>query len=160
MKVLKDNYNKTNIVSMPTAPYPRHLTCEWCNSDLEYNKEDLRMGAMGCNYIDCPLCGGDNLLDDNENNIDLTFDNIEFPTHFWHSSKETGAVDICNTDEIRKELNRAKEYFRMYKDEFDWHVQCGNLSIHVHRYSGDEIYDITLSNDFYTTEIPFEREDY
>ena len=47
------------------------------------------------------------------------------------------------------------------KDEFSWggHL-TGNLYINVHRYSGDEMYEVTVSNDFYHTDIPFESEDY
>lgn len=161
MKILKDNYNETKPIIIKTLePYPRNLICENCRSELEYHKDDLRMGAMGCMYIDCPCCGYDNLLDDNEYNIDLTANNIEFPTHFWHFSKETGAVDSCSTEEIRADIRRAIEYFRINKSDFDWMTSHGNLYLHVHRYEGDEVYDIHLSNDFYQMEIPFEEEDY
>lgn len=162
MKVLKDNYSTTKTVKTETVkePYPRHLICEVCGSELEYTKSDMRMGAMGCMYVDCPLCGCDNLLDDNEYNIDLTINNIEFPIHFHHTSKETGALDRCNTDEIRNDLKRAIEYFRINKNEYEWHTWSGNLYVQVHRYEGDEIYDVIISNDFYSVDIPFENEDY
>jgi hypothetical protein len=162
MKVLKNNYSITETVKTETIKqtYPRKLICEECGSELEYMKPDMRMGAMGCMYVDCPLCGYGNLLDDNEYNIDLTTDNIEFPIHFWHTSKETGALDRCNTDEIRHDLKRAIEYFRKNKNEYDWHTWSGNLYVQVHRYEGDEIYDVVISNDFYSVDIPFEDADY
>lgn len=161
MKVLKNNYNEVETVSNKTIePYPRHLICEECRSELEYEESDLRMGYLGCMYLDCPLCGYENFLDTNENNIDLTVDNIEFPTHFWHTSKETGALDVCDTYGIRQDIKRGIEYFRRNKDEFDWFTSSGNLYVNIHRYEGDEVYDITLSNDFYHVEIPFEDKDY
>lgn len=161
MKILRDNYNKTEIAnSTPTDPYPRSLICENCGSELEYEKSDLRIGFLGYVHIDCPLCGNANMIEDNENNIDLTFNNIKFPNHFWHTSKETGAVDICNTEEVRDKIERAIRYFRNNKDEYEWFYSCGNLYVHVHRYEDDEVYDVTVSNDFYSTEISFEKEDY
>lgn len=165
MKVLKDNYNEETVRenTKRIVPYPRTLTCEKCNSELEYEKSDLRMGLYGCNHIDCPLCGYDNMLDDNEENIVLTVDNVDFPIHFFHTSVDTGAVDRCNNEEIRKCIRKAVDYFRRNKDEdsLDWggHI-TGNLYINVHRYSGDENYEVTISNDFYETYIPFEQEDY
>lgn len=162
MKVLKNNYNELETVSESTTiePYPRHLTCEGCMSELEYEKSDLRMGYLGCMHLDCPLCGCSNMLEDNENNIDITADNIEFPSHFWHTSKETGAIDRCNAEEVRREIKRAIEYFRKNKDEFDWSSSCGNLYVCVRRYDGDEVYEVTVSNNFYHTEITFKKEDY
>lgn len=166
MKVLKnnykDNYNEAehDNTTPQFEPYPRKLICEKCSSELEYEKTDMRMGAWGCMYIDCPLCRYDNMLDNNENNITLTVDNIEFPTHFYHTSVETGAVDCSTNENIKQKIHEAINYFRNYKEEYDWCSQSGNLYIHVHRYEGDEEYAITLSDNFYTMEIPFESQDY
>lgn len=165
MKVLKDNYSTTERiredVKQEYPPYPRKTVCENCGSELEYEESDLRMGEYGCMHLDCPLCGYNNMLEDNEHNITLTKDNIEFPVHFHHVSVETGSVDVCNTEGVRKHLKKAIEYFRNHKDEFDYGFWVtGNLYIHVHRYAGDELYDVTVSNDFYNMEIPFEDEDY
>lgn len=162
MKVLKNNFNKINAIETKLAElYPRKFTCEMCNSELQYDKEDLRMGVYGYMHIECPLCGYDNMLDEHEDNIVLTRDTIEFPTHFHHVSKETGAKDVCNNEEVKKYLRQAIEYFRQNKDEYSWGGWItGNLYIHVHRYSGDEDYDVIISNDFYNTLIPFEPQDY
>lgn len=161
MKVLKDNYNEVKTISTKTIePYPRYLICEECGSELEYEESDLKMGFLGCMHLDCPLCGCSNMLDDNENNIDLTANNIEFPAHFWHTSKETGAVDRCNAEEIKTEIKRAIEYFRKNKDEFSWFTSSGNLYVGVCRLDGEEAYDVVISNNFYDTLIPFEEEDY
>lgn len=160
MRVLKDNYNKIEETHQ-AKPYPRSLICEDCGSELEYEKSDLRMGAYGCVHLDCPLCGYSNMLDENEENIILTVDNIEFPVHFYHVSTETGAVDCCTNEMIKKYIRKVVDYFRENKDEYDWggHI-TGNLYMHVHKYSGDEEYTIVVSNDFYETSIPFGDEDY
>lgn len=159
MKILKDNYEK----QYQNKPYPRKLTCENCRSELQYEESDMRMGAWGCMYIDCPLCGYDNMLDNNEHNITLTVDNIKFPIHFHHVSTETGAVDCCNNETIKEYLRKAIDYFRINKDnhslDYGGHI-TGNLYINVHRYSSDEVYEVTISNNFYSVDIPFKSQDY
>lgn len=164
MKVLKDNYNpiKGNAVEVKRfEPYPRTLICENCQSELEYEEADLRMGEYGYMFLDCPCCGRDNILEDNEHNIALTVNNIEFPTHFSHISTECGAVDCCNNERIKEYLYQAVDYFRKNKSEYDWGGYItGNLYLQVHRWEGDGQYEVTISNDFYNMSVPFEDRDY
>lgn len=161
MRVVKDNYNVAENKVANTKPYPRKCICENCSSELEYDKSDVVIGAFGCAFVHCPLCDENTYLSDDEEDVILTVDNIEFPVHFSHTSKETGAVDCCNNETVRKYIRKAINYFRNNKEEFDWggHIS-GNFYIQVHRYSGDENYEVTVSNDFYSTDIPFETEDY
>lgn len=163
MKVLKNNYKEfqdcvEKLQKTIIKPYPRKLVCENCQSELEYEESDLRMGALGCMYLDCPCCGRDNMLEENENTITLTANNVEFPTHFFHTSKENGAVDVSD-DEIKKFIQQAIDYFRKHKDKYAWQTECGNLYMGVYRYDGDEDYEIIVSKDYYSTYIPFESED-
>lgn len=159
MKVLKNNYesHEEEIVK-EVERYPRNHICEYCDSELEYNKDDLRVGAFGCMFLNCPCCNQENLIEDE--GLDLTKDNVEFPTHFHHCSKETGAVDICNNKRIKEYINEAIDYFRNNKNEFVWFVSTGNLHMTVFRWSEDECYDVIVANDHYSTFIPFENEDY
>ena len=164
MKVLKNNFNVNNFNDTNTKSYvesyPRKIICDQCGSELEYDVSDMEMGVLGCMHIKCPLCNEHNMLDDNENNIILTTDNVEFPTHFFHTSKETGAVDICNNNEVKKWINNAIAYFRKNKNEFAWHCSSGNLLVLVFRYDGDKEYNVYVTNNYYETHIPFESEDY
>ena len=159
LKILKNNYSEL-ATTICSCVYPRKLECVMCGSELEYEEDDMYMGVLGCMHVKCPLCGYENLLDDNENNIVLTKDNIQYPEHFFHTSEENGAVDCFNNEELKKYINRAIEYFRRNKNEFAWTGGSGNTTIHVYRYSGDEEYYVVASNDFYSTYIPFEEEDY
>ena len=154
MKVLKNNYKKAE--AFPAKYYPRKIICDSCESELEYEKSDVTIGWLGAAYITCPLCGKDVMLD--EDGITLTMDNIEFPTHFNHTSKEN-AVDLCNNKEIKKHIRDAINYFRKNKEEFACESGSGNLTVHVYRYAGDEEYHVVVSNDYYDTNIPFEEED-
>lgn len=160
MKVLKNNYKGNRIESVEyVSPYPKKIICENCESELEYNKSDMTYGWLGAAYLKCPLCDYEMMLED-ENGIDLTIDNIEFPTHFYHTSKETGAVDCLDNKHIKKYIHDAIKYFRENKDEFAYHTGTGNLMVHVYRFSGDEDYEIYVTNDYYIATIPFEIEDY
>ena len=157
MKILKDNY--TEIISEQTSDYPKNMTCEGCSSELEYDESDFKIGTYGCYYVYCPLCGEGNLIEEKEG-IKLTFDNVEFPTHYWHTCKENGAVDMCNNKKINEWLKQAFAYFKENKDEFSWWTQTGNLRVEVHKFDGDKYYEILVTNNFYTTEIEFEHDDY
>lgn len=161
MRVLKDNSKKKD-EGVRVKPYPRKVICSECKSELEYEESDLYEGEYGCMYVNCPICDYGIMLEDNENNITLTMDNIKFPVHFHHINKDQKNVkDIFNEDEIKKYLREAITYFRNNKDEYVWGGWItANLFIHVHRYSEDEEYNVTVSGDFYNMEIPFEEEDY
>ena len=157
MKVIKNNYeNKSE--EKPIKSYPRKFTCEFCNSELQYDKEDLIAGVFGCMFLNCPCCNKENAIDDE--GITLTKCNIEFPTHFYHHYKEGIVLDCCNNDEIKKCINKAIEYFRDNKNEYIWFTETGNLCITVYREEEDEDYYITVTNNYYSTYIEFESEDY
>ena len=162
MRILRNNYNENNksVAKVTVKPYPRTYVCDNCGSELEYEKSDLHMGFLGCMYLNCPLCGNENMVEENEGAITLTKDNIEFPTHFWHTSVETGAKDCCNNYEVKECINKAIKYFRENKEEYSYSTSYGNLYVEVHRYEGDENYEVVVSNNFYETYIPFEKEDY
>lgn len=163
MKVLKDNYNNNNVIEEninQIKPYPRDLICENCGSELEYEESDVYIGALGCAYLKCPCCNNENMLEENEHSIDLTKDNVEFPMHFFHTSVDTGAVDCCNNEKVKNAIYQAIDYFRKNKEKFAWTTECGNLYMNVFRYEGDENYYVVVSNDYYSTYIPFESVDY
>lgn len=162
MKVLKNNYHEVydNTTKIDIEPYPRTVECDGCGSELEYEKSDMEVGVYGAMHVKCPLCGYNNMLDGNECDVTLTKDNIEFPLHFSYSSKETGAVDTCNNEHIKKEINNAITYLRNNKDGDYWFTTYGNLYILVQRFDGDNEYDIMVTDKHWETYIPFEPEDY
>lgn len=157
MKILKDNFN--NINKNIDNPVPKIIACSRCGSELEYEAKDMKEGAFGCMYLNCPLCGEDNFLDEEEGVV-LTANNVQFPTHFYHISKEAGALDCCNNREVVVAIKKAIEYFRNNKNASDWYYQTGNLHVNVSRFEGDEMYNVIVTNDYYETEIDFEPEDY
>lgn len=161
MKVLKDNYNKNAYNRMEEESYyPRKMFCEWCGSELEYDKSDIKHGFLGLVFVDCPLCSKRTIAEDDKNELRLTVDNVEFPTHFSCTSKETGAKETCTNEYVKECIYNGIKYFRENKDEFSWYAQTGDTRVTVTRWSGDEAYEVVVANRFYTTEIPFEGIDY
>lgn len=156
MKILVNKYDKEE----QSNDYPREFTCEDCGSKLEYNKSDITIGVYGAGHIRCPLCKCNNMLYDDDEGITLTKDNIEYPTHFHHTSIENGAIDTCDNENVRKAINDAIEFFRNNKKEYSWYTMSGNLCVFVQRFDGDEEYVVWVTDDYHSTYIPFEQEDY
>ena len=80
--------------------YPKRHICDECGAELEYDKEDTHIGWMGCEYVTCPACGSETMVNDQR---------VQPPTWkttFHHTSSETGAVDI-EDDKIREYVNEA-----------------------------------------------------
>ena len=161
MKVLKDTSNGVkHIIDEVKNKYPIKLVCEKCESEMMYDESDIEIGEHGCAVVVCPCCGYANYLDDGEHDIDLTVNNVEFPKHFHHTCVETGAVDCCNNEEVKKCIKKAIDYFRANKNEYDWFTEYGNLYVDVKRWEGDEVYSVIVSTDYYETDIKFEEQDY
>lgn len=160
MKVLKNNYN----LDVPEKElfddtYPKYHVCDWCESEFEYDKSDTHIGALGAVFVDCPCCEYENMVED-EDGITLTKNNVQFPTHFFHTSKEEGAVDCCDNTHVKDYINQAIDFFRKNKDECVYNTGTGNIDIVVYRFDGDECYYVTVTNNYYSTYIPFEKCDY
>ena len=154
MKVLVNNYNKEDIGQIKTHKF----TCENCRSELEYDQSDITIGVYGAAHVHCCLCNYNNMLDDEEYDITLTKDNIEYPTHFYHTSKELGAMDICDNKHVKEAINEAINHLRNFKEDEFWLTASGNMHITVFRLEDE--YDIVVTDNYYSTYIPFEEEDY
>lgn len=157
MKVLKNNFSGKPIKEVKYT-YPRKIECDECKSELEYEKSDIEFGAYGCPEITCPLCGTKFVLED-EDEMVLTKENISFPNHFWHTCKETGAVELSN-NKIEEYIRQGINHFRENKDDYYWFTETGDSHVEVKRYDGDEVYNIFISKNYYETDIPFSKEDY
>ena len=61
---------------------PNIIECTGCKVKLEYDVEDIQVGAYGCACVKCPKCGELIFIDSEVHSITLTKDNIRFPQHF------------------------------------------------------------------------------
>ena len=80
--------------------YPKRHICEECGAELEYDKEDVHIGWMGCEYVTCPTCGSETMVSGQR---------VQQPTWkvtFDHTSAETGAVDVEDV-KIKEYVDKA-----------------------------------------------------
>ena len=80
--------------------YPKLHICDECGAELEYDKEDVHIGWMGCEYVTCPACGSETMVGECR---------VQPPTWkatFHHTSVKTGAVDIEDV-KIKEYVDRA-----------------------------------------------------
>ena len=92
MRLIKSN----NIES----EYPKRVFCDECGAELEYDKEDVHIGWMGCEYVTCPACDGETMV--GECRVQLP----AWKATFHHTSTETGAVDIEDV-KIKEYVDKA-----------------------------------------------------
>lgn len=155
MQIIKNNLEDT---IEKLYLFPKECVCDNCGSVLEYELEDVDMGRYGCNYIVCPVCGEKNDLD--EDFIKLNMDNIEFPQHFHHTCIEEGTKDVCNTEHIRDVIKEGIEFLRANPDEWSWFYETGNLHLSIWALDDEKDYSIIVTNNFYSTFIPYNDLDY
>lgn len=155
MKIIKNNANLNDMIDeeKEKSKFPIKAKCENCSSEIELEESDLGVGEFGLYKFTCPCCGKESYLD---NGITLTKDNVRFPQHYFNYS---GGINVKD-DEINRLVKVCIQYLRDNKDKYNTHAEIGNSFINVTRYDGDETYDIQVAKDYYSTEIPFEKEDF
>ena len=96
MRLIKSN----NIES----EYPKRHICDECGAELEYDKEDTHIGWMGYKCVTCPDCNRETVVSDQRAQPPT------WNTTFYHTSTETGVIDIEDVkikeyvDEVVKHL--------------------------------------------------------
>lgn len=93
----------------------RIVRCENCDTKIQYEKKDIKYREFGIPYLKCPVCNKNIDLYDEED-LKLDFNNIEYPTHFYHFDGKKG-VEIDNKQIniwIKELLNRIKKENKNY----------------------------------------------
>lgn len=111
----------TNIA---TSEWPKRHNCENCGAELEYDEADVHVGWMGCEYVTCPNCNCETMLNG---------ERIMPPTWkvtFDHTCAENGAVDVFD-HEVGKYVSKASKVLCSdeYKPGEFYVVKTGNLLI-------------------------------
>lgn len=150
MKVIKDNLNKTE-------QWPKKIECDYCGSELEVEKDDVAIGALGSPFCECPVCGKKYYFDEDIGiEMVVTKDNIKFPDHFFHS---VDGKDL-NSDDIKKYINDGINFFRKHPEAFTYVSGSGNTCVIIQNYSGDNDYYVVVTKDYYDTYINYKDADY
>lgn len=159
MKIVKNNYNNQEPTKYEEKElFPIELECEECGSELIVDKEDTYIGWLGERFFKCPCCEGEVMID-GVDGIKLTKDNLKFPQHFSRTKQdERNCVHITN-EEIEEYIKNGINHLRNSNDD-TYMFQSGDLYMHIDKLDGDEEYYIVVTQDSYSTYIPFEKEDY
>lgn len=154
MIVLNDKYNR--MMQTESKPKTYKIACENCESELEVEDDDIKVGTYGMGYVVCPCCGEKTYPDKFADRFPLTKDNVEFPTHYSSFDK---AVNIDN-DTINKWVKECIENFD-HNDENDWcrFTGSGDTMVFVFKFDEDEEYYVYVCKNYYETFIPFDRID-
>lgn len=128
MRLIKSN----NIES----EYPKRHICDECGAELEYDKEDIHIGWMGCEYVTCPVCNSETMVGE------CRVQPSTWKATFRYTSTKTGAVDI-EDDKVQKYVNEVAK--RLCSDEWKPRefalIDTGNLLVFGVKWeNGIEIY--------------------
>lgn len=55
MRLISSNGNKSE--------WPKRHICDNCGAELEYDEADMHIGWMGCEYVTCPNCNCEAMVD-------------------------------------------------------------------------------------------------
>lgn len=131
------------------SEYPKRHICDECGAELEYDKEDVHVGWMGCEYVTCPACNKE---------IAVSECRVQPPTWkttFDHTSIKTGAVDI-EDDKVQKYVNEVAK--RLCSDKWKPGEFCatstGNLLVLGIKW-GDSV-DIYVTKDYWEDSVSCE----
>lgn len=128
--------------------YPKVTECE-CGAELEYDKDDIHIGALGCYHITCPICGKEIMLDE-EKGIELDENNLKFPTHYFDYKNGNKIED----ERINEWVRKCIKYLKENEDEFYTFIGSGNTMVFVFKLEDDEEYYIHVSKNGYETYLP------
>ena len=126
--------------------YPKRHICDECGAELEYDEEDVHIGWMGCEYVTCPACGSETMVGDQR---------VQLPTWkttFYHTSIETGAVDIEDV-KIQEYVDEAVKSLcsnKLKPGEF-YITSTGNLLVMGLKW--EDCIDIYVTKDYWEDNI-------
>ena len=123
------------------------VKCDECGAQLELEESDTYVGPYGCNYVDCPECGYDILVEAIPD-VGLTEHNIEFPKHFRKTSATAINIGDSTLQEwIRECLEKIKQ-----DDAGDhWMMASGNAVVIILKFEDE--YEIYVAKDYWECSI-------
>ena len=120
--------------------------CEECGAELEFAFDDTYEGAFGARYLKCPVCKREIMTE--IDGIELTSDNIKFPTHFYATSED--AVNI-EDEEIQKWVRKGLKAFEDGEAKDFWFSGTGNAFMII--LEMEDEYDIYVMKNYWECEI-------
>lgn len=124
------------------------VTCDNCGAQLECEESDVYVGAYGYNYVRCPECEGEALVEEMPDVV-LTEHNINFPKHF-HKVGD-GAINIGDY-QIQEWVRKCIADIKKDKDDHFWTISAGNTSIIVLEWEDE--YEVCVAKNYWSTIVP------
>ena len=123
------------------------VKCDDCGAELEFEKSDTYVGAYGYNYVDCPECGSD-ILVESIPDVGLTEHNIEFPKHFRKTSAE--AINIGDST-LQEWIRQCLEKIKQDEESDYWMIASGNSVVIILKFEDE--YEIYVAKDYWECSI-------
>ena len=126
--------------------YPKRHICDECGAELEYDEEDTHIGWMGCEYVTCPNCNCETMVDSKR------ITPFIWKATFDHVCTDTGAIDVLD-HEVQKYVNKVAK--ALCSDEYEAGdsaiTRTGNLLVFGRKWE-DEV-DIYVTKDYWEDNI-------
>lgn len=146
MRLIKSN----NIESK----YPKRHVCDECGAELKYDKEDVYVGVHGLEYIECPNCNTENVI--NEKRVAPP----AWPKTF-EAQDGTGCINnnSVTVQKLIDDVVNELESDTIKPGEFVFAEQSG---IFVAGFRFEDEYEIIVTGDYWIdyTESDFVERDY
>ena len=125
------------------------VKCPTCNSELEFEKEDVLENWQNYKYITCPNCERSVYLNSkNYNKVETTLEEIKFPDDF--DSFENG-VEISNK-QINKWIKEAVTQLKKESENSFYEISSGDTAVIVLKYE-DNTYSVYVCKGCYQRTI-------
>ena len=145
MKVIEDRTNfQTDI----------RYVCENCNSVFEYDDidicydYDIDYETKSNGYVSCPCCGHKCYV--NEDDDDVTYNNIEFPKSFYQFGMHEDSCHIDNK-KITTDVKECIDWLEQHPNEPYRNIGCGDTFLCV--FNHEDEYYIMVAKNYYNTSI-------
>lgn len=125
------------------------VKCPTCNSELEFESNDISENWQNNKYITCPNCARSIYLNpDNYNKIQTDIEDVEFPDSFY--SFEDG-LKISN-EQINKWIKEATKNLKKEPENSFYNICSGDTAVIVLKYENNT-YSVYVCKGYYQTTI-------
>lgn len=130
---------------------PNRIECTYCKVKLEYDVEDIQVGAYGCACVRCPKCGELIFIDSEVHSITLTKDNIRFPQHFMGAGP---SVVKLSDERIERYIRECLDILEKKEEDYGEFTYTGTGDTLVFAVKYEDEYAIYVAREYYTSSIP------
>lgn len=132
MKVIKSRLSTTE---------PKRCVCENCESELEYEPRDVRVGWMGVEYVTCPECGVNTAVSE-ERKAKPTW-----PLTFHHTCKENGAIDLAE-ETVQDMVDKVVKALKESDDDYTYAMRSqGTVAVFGCKY--EDCIEVYVTKDYW-----------